>query len=241
MNIFNETVSFVANGISYDIPMMRKIISNYSEYNNLHIEEVEPQVNLSEDRESSDDERAIIDKLKREMPIAIFSAEKLFIAINNNESLLSVSNVVKEKDENVVSEVFETLLKANINKFSDLDSVVLTYTRNVNAKNEKLKLLNEQVEDLKDWHKNKTFILTIPFDYDDYIVSIKIQKLIPRNKDSADRAYQFNAIFNFNFKNISSKQEYFRQIIQNYNDHVYSHLFIEKYNEFMGLKYDTEK
>lgn len=236
MKILNESISFVTNGISYDIPMMRKVITSNSEYLGLDIHEIEPKINVDTDNEIS--RNRVIEKIKNQLPIAIFASDAINISINNNENQLFLSSIVNNQDPTFLCEMFESLLKANIDKFSNLSSIMLTYTKNVNAENEKLKLLNEDVEKIKDWNKNKTFILTIPFEYEDFIVSFKIQKLIPKIENIKDRSYQFSAIFSLRFSEKEDKQEKFRKILQKYSEHFYSNIFNEKYNEFMGLKYE---
>ena len=240
MEILNQTISFVANGIPYNIPIMRKVIATNSEYNGLNIKEIEPQIAF-DSINTTENKKELIEKIKKQIPIAIFADQDLMISINNNENQLNITGSIDTRDSNIFCEIFESLLKSNIENFGQLNSVVLTYTRIVNAKNEKLKLLNEELENINNWTKNKTFILTIPFEYDDYIVSFKIQKLLPKNKNNLDRTYQFSGIFNFNFMDLNLKQEKLKQILQNYSDHVYSKLFQEKYTEFMSLKYETEK
>ena len=240
MDIISETISLVANGMPYDIPNMRKVISDNSEYNELNIKELEPQITLN-NTDTEEDRKEIVEKIKKQIPIAIFTDKDLMISINNNENQLNITGTHRTGDDSILCSLFESLLKTNIDNFSQLNTIALTYIRTINAKKEKLKLLNEDVEKFQDWTKNKTFILTIPFEYDDYIVSFKIQKLLPRDKDNPNRSYQFSAIFNFNFTESNTKQEKLKQILQNYTDHVYSKLFKEKYTEFMSLKYDKEQ
>lgn len=237
MKLINESTTFIANGISYNIPNMRNEISKNCEYLGLNVLEIVPSIFSNE---GNDIKPEIKEEIKAKLPIAIFSDknERITISINNNENQLNVVKSDNEARDNItVSKLFENLLKANVEKFTKLDDVVLIYTRNVKSQ-DKLKLLNEEIENIEDWNKNKTFILSIPFEYNDYTVTFKIQKLIPRDKDNTDRAYQISGAFVFDLTKVKSKQESLRKIIENYSEHKYSGLFIKKAAEFMSLKYE---
>ena len=240
MDILNESISFIANGISYNISQMRKVIEDNSTYNNLDIKEVIPEIKF-ESANKSENQDKLIEEVKKRLPIAVFNSKDMMITINNNENQLIVAGANQTKDSDIICTIFENLLKANVANFSQLNSIILTYTRNVNAKDEKLKLLNEEIEKIDKWEKNKTFILTIPFDYDEFILTIKVQKLINRQENDKDRLYQFVANFNYNLGKVEFKQEKLKNILHNYSDHFYSKIFIEKYNEFMELKYEKRR
>ena len=118
--------------------------------------------------------------------------------------------------------------------------ITVSYTRNYNAGEDKLKLLNVDIEKISDWDNNKTFILSIPIEYTDYTVVYKIQKLLSVEPNDKNRYYQVSA--NFNFKlNSNDKQAQIKTILQRQNNGVYHEQFAKKAEEFTRLIYERNE
>lgn len=147
-----------------------------------------------------------LELLLKSLPIAVFTSEKykFDIVLLENEHKLSFSILNFDiKNLGMINEIVDNLLDCNL---SSISQIGFNFSSVFEFNNKKLKLLNENIENItveteKVWDKNKTFILTLPFDFDDHISTYKIQKMLPiEGETPKKRIYKIDVNQNFEIK-----------------------------------------
>lgn len=240
--LLTEFTSIVFVGYPLNTNEFRNLFNSSEILKKLSIQEKIPNldlnVKLSEEK---------VKQLISSIPVVIYTSEKnnFEIIYLSHEKKLSFS--IKENFDKTnicdIKSVIDVLLGCNISSFTQIGfNFVDRYEfRN----NEKLKLLNEDIENIKIedsniWEKNKTFILTLPFQFEDHVSTYKIQKMIPINpqKDNK-RIYQIEVNQNFNLGNVNNitKNNEIVTIIDQL-ENLYSKEYKPMCNNFLKMYYE---
>lgn len=241
--LLKEFASIVFIGYPLSTVKFRELLNSSEIIKKLNIQEKTPnidlQIKLPEEQ---------IKQLMSTIPVVIYTSENndFEIIYLSHEKKLSFSikeNFNKVNKEDIKS-IIDTLLGCNLSSFTQIGFNFINRFEFKN--NEKLKLLNEDIEKVKIedeniWEKNKTFILTIPFQFDDHISTYKIQKMIPINVPKDDkRIYQIEVNQNFdlgsNVNNLTKNNEIVRIIEQ--LDKLYSKEYKPMCNNFLKMHYE---
>lgn len=238
-NKLKESASIVLVGYPLNTKDFRKLI-NDARLLDYEFQEVKPNI-LNNINLSSEDLNKLID----EIPIVIFSSQKygldLLLLQNEKKLSLSIQNFKIEKLASIEN-VIDILLNFNL---SALVQIGFNFLSVYELERTKLKLLNEQIEKLsinniEVWNKNKTFVLTLPFDFEDHISTYKIQKMLPIEGEKPNkRIYQIDVNQNFNIdrENNLAKNNDVINIIKRLEP-LYSNEYKPMCKEFLKLKYE---
>lgn len=239
--LLSESASIVLVGYPLNIPNFKQLFINSKAYKNFDFSEKLPEIEF--DREVKKEQ---LDHILAKIPISIYESKKygFNIVLLQNENKLSFS--IKEFKTNKlesINEIIDILFGCDISKISEIGFNHIS--RYKFSKNEKLKLLNPEIENIKInenkiWGNNKTFILTLPFQFNDHISTYKIQKMIPvKEIKDAKRIYQIEANQNFNLRkeNNMAKNSEAINIINKLED-LYCNEYKPMCNEFLRMYYE---
>lgn len=186
-----------------------------------------------------------LDTLLKSLPIAVFTSQKhkFDIVLLENEQKLSFSILNFDiKNLCMINEIIDNLLDCNL---SSISQIGFNFSNVFEFNNKKLKLLNENIEDItvgteKVWNKNKTFILTLPFDFDDHTSTYKIQKMLPiQGEKLKKRIYKIDVNQNFTIereKNLQKNSDIIAKIHR--LESLYCNEFRNMCNEFLKMYYE---
>lgn len=240
--LLNDFASIVFVGYPLSIPKFRELLNSSEIIKKLHFQEKTPdikqEINIPQEQ---------IKQLISNIPLSIYTSERNnfeIIYLSHEKKLsFSIKENFDKSNKDDIKAIIDTLLGCNLSSFTQIGfNFISRYEFN---NNEKLKLLNEDIEKIKIgdkniWEKNRTFILTVPFQFEDHISTYKIQKMIPVNppKDNR-RIYQIDVNQNFNLGNVDNltKNNEIVKIISQLES-----LYLEEYktmcNNFLKMYYE---
>ena len=240
IELLNESASIVLVGYPLNIHDFKQLFINSKAYKNFDFSEKLPEIEF--DGEINQEQ---LNKILAQIPVSVYESKKygFNIVLLQNENKLSFS--IKEFKTNKlesINQIIDILFGCDISKISEIGFNYVS--RYKFSKNEKLKLLNPEIENIKInenkiWENNKTFILTIPFQFDDHISTYKIQKMIPvKEIKDAKRIYQIEANQNFNLRKENNMAKNSEAInIINKLENLYCNEFLPMCNEILRMYY----
>ena len=240
--LLNELISIVFIGYPLDTNKFRELLNKSKIIKKLNIKEQKPNINLNIDLPKDE-----IKQILSNIPIVIYSSEdnhfEIIYLLHEKKLSFSIKNNFWQKYKDDIKEVIDTLLGCNLSSFTQIGFNFID--RYEFEHNKKLKLMNENIENIKlgdknIWEQNKTFILTIPFQFDDHVSTYKIQKMIPINiQKNNKRIYQIEVNQNFNLENINNltKNNEIIKIINKLED-LYSEEYKPMCNNFLKMYYE---
>lgn len=225
------SAAIVFLGFDKTISEFREIMKTNDLISSLQLTQQKIKFNIVD--ENNDCPAEVVNNIKENFPIAIFSNDNIEIMfLGPQQKLLLKAKNYNQLDVSIFVKIALFLYSWNMTK---IKKVGINFSSNETFVNQKLKLLNPEIEKTEDWNKNVTFILTIPYKYDNYIANYKIQKLVRENEeDTTDRVYQISVNFDFDLKRQNSTDN--SNILEDV-DSLYNK-FKKKGNEFFGLIYD---
>lgn len=237
--LMNESASIVLVGYPLQRAEFRSLF-NKSEFAKYNFEEVQPQL-----QNIKDIPKEQLDIILKSLPVAVFSSKKnnADIVLLENEKKLSFSNNKFDiKNLNMINTSIDILLGCNL---SSISQIGFNFSSEFEFNNKKLKLLNEDIEKIKIndkaiWDKNKTFILTLPFDFGDHVSTYKIQKMLPVSGESSHkRIYKIDVNQNFDIKreNNIAKNSDIIAIINKFES-LYHNEYKSMCSEFLKMYYE---
>lgn len=216
-------------GFDKNAKFFRDFISSQEEFKRLGMIESPPEIN---------GKKVINEEILNSLPIAAYRSEEEGIEIVNYnfDKKLNIKKINFEAaDKDIIIRIFKLLLEDNYKK---IQQIGFNFTTNFIGKN-KLKLLNPEIEDINDWDKNITFILTIPFEYHNHTATYKIQQLLSSCESKNEfRAYQISTNLNFDIEKYDGVDNTTKvnDLLCKFDD--YNEEFQKKCKEFLGLYYE---
>ena len=228
-----ENLSSVIVFLGFDktISEFREIMESSDFIGSLKLKQQELRFNIVNNEKDCPPE--IVDNIKESFPIAIFANDKIEIVfLGPQRKLLLKAKNYNQLDNSLFTKLALFLYSWNMKK---IKKVGINFSSNEILYNKKLKLLNPKIEEIEDWDKNITFILTIPYKYDNYIANYKIQKLIRENEiEATDRVYQISVNFDFDLEKQNNSDN--SNILEKIDSLCEE--FKKKGKDFFGLTYE---
>lgn len=203
------------------------------------LDEIEPDISIDKNTPNYD---LILQDIKSKFPILNYRNKdgSISIVLLSNENKINISyfGYVEEKNEKI-KKLLDDILFCRPAEISDIGINFTSFY----ACDSKLMLLNPNIEKIKDWKNNKTFILTIPIEYKEYMATYNIQKMFQSKKgEIIERVYRFNVNFNVKIGESSDSREKF-DLIKNITSALYQYHeeFNKKCKEFLELGDDESR
>ena len=237
----SNSASIVLTGYPLTVFEFRNKYSNSVCFKQYNLIEVEPKFENDSNLSTKQ-----IEILKQNIPIIVYTSEKykFNVMLLQNEKKVSFS-INEFKTENIAQnkEIMQNLIDCNL---SNVEQIGFNFVNIFELHdNKKLKLLNSDIEKIKInnntiWNNNKTFILSIPFDFSDHISTYKIQKLLPLKKESSkNRIYQVEVNQNFNIKaDAEAGKNYIVYDIVKKFENLYNDEYVPMYDQFLKMYYE---
>lgn len=174
-----------------------------------------------------------------------FEFDKPLVGLKSEENNINVILTIYEKKLDIVNydfnpqeiEVFKTIANELIDpKISDISAIGINFISEFEP-GIKLQLLNKEIEKIQDFDKNLTFQLVLPIQYDGYIATYKVQKLVPEEK-SMSRRYKIDVNYHIDLAEKTSREklEILNQNLNNLKNNFYTPYY-SKCQEFLNLNY----
>lgn len=236
----NESASIVLVGYPLQVTDFRNLFKKNDFLTKFDICEAKPELQGLDNIPKPQ-----LEHLLNNLPIAVFTSKKykFDIVLLENEHKLSFSILNFDiKNLEMVNEVIDNLLNCNL---SSISQIGFNFSSVFEFSNKKLKLLNENIENMtvgteKVWDKNKTFILTLPFDFDDHTSTYKIQKMLPLEGETPQkRIYKIDVNQNFEIKRENNMAKNSDIITKIYKfESLYCNEYRNMCNEFLKMYYE---
>lgn len=192
----NYSVSFVVAGYTVSVEEFPYMIQYNPALQDFQTVEQKFNINNPDNTQISEE---VIEKIKQSFPVKNYSSDSLDCKITHstvdNKLIFEINNFSKNTER--IEKIINAFIAFLINKDKDIFAIGFNISENC-LLDRKLKILNNEIETLKDWNTNTSFQVVLPFQNDNNITATyKIQKISEKFVDDKKiREYKISVNFN---------------------------------------------
>ncbi len=194
-NKLKESASIVLVGYKSSGEEFNALVKYKLSNNELKFEEEEQNIIIKSDIQPP---KEFIDNLKKQLPIRIYKSNN--IKINQSISEQKIIIEVKEfeqSDLGTIINIAKSLLEEQ--KLPFIFAIGINFSISYEL-DYKLKLFNEQINQIANWEQNKGFQIIIPLEEGSNILATyRIEKISERNNDNNQKIRTYTTGVNFNY------------------------------------------
>lgn len=185
----------------------------------------------------------IMQQLQNALPVATYETPDKDLKVTYNDIDKNISFEISKVNKDYI-DIIKNVVDNFIDiKISDIKAIGLNFISQFNLGNNKLKILNNNIETyMPNFKNNRTFQLTLLLQLDDCVATYKIRKLSGGDDTNEDRIYQIDSNFHFDIS-LGKTQEKINKIISITGnlDKKYFPSFKNECNQILAMNDGEEK